>query len=343
MKIIKLTLISFAAMFGLLSHEHYQSLSWSSDYNDLNSSQFHLESQSHMVFRDDNFIVSHAAYRPNLNKVHHFEAGFGFRKFFCDTTGFGINLFHEASTRPTFLIHQLSPGFELFYGRFQFSANAYIPLKKEIVRSTGSVFHHTISEYGITFRPSSRFEFGIFPFFDHKSKEWGYTGNFVATVADSVTFGLNPFYREGNHGCTLSMGVYLGGKKFKRTQPIRKSSMFLFHEVTRKKPVAAPSLPVKIPATAPAVVPPVIGAPPANDPGMYIVPVPVPIPYNNGKPKETPENTQSWKDWFLSPFRKPTSTEAAVAVAGAITFEELMFQKILLESSSQALAKVVTS
>jgi hypothetical protein len=340
MKIVKFTLISFAAISSLLSHEHYQSLSWSSDYNDLSSSQFHLESQSHLVFRDDNFIVAHAAYRPNLNKVHHFEAGYGFRKFFCDTTGFGLNLFHEASTRPDFLIHQFSPGIELFYGRFQLSANAYIPLKKEIVRSTGSVFHHTISEYGLTFRPSSRLEFGIFPFFDHKSRHWGYNGNAMLTVADSVTFGLNPFYKEGNHGCTLSMGVYLGGKKFKRTQPIRKTSMFLFHEVARKKSIAAPIPPIKVPTVDPVVVPPIISPPAPVDPGMFIVPVPIPLPYNNGKPAE---ESQSWKDWFFSRFRKPTATEAAAAVTGVITFEELMWQKALLESSNHVTAKVVTS
>ena len=216
----------------LISHENYQHVGFKADSRDLIYTQLNLEHQTHFEFKDDNFAILSLGYKPFLNRAQHFEGGFGYRKFFRDV-GFGTNFSYSSNNRSKVYLHQVSPGVELFAGKYHISANHYLPFKKQTSFKGRSTLHHAFTEIGVVYRASGRFEVGIFPFFNHATKDWGYNSTISLTVQDSLQIGLSPFYKSGNHGFLFSFGVNFGGKRDRKMQPIRKTNDFFY---TREKP-----------------------------------------------------------------------------------------------------------
>jgi hypothetical protein len=300
----------------LISHENYQHIGFKADSRDASYTQLNLEHQTHLEFKDDNFAILSLGYKPFLNKTHHFEGGLGYRKFFRDN-GFGLNLVYAASNRSKVYLHQLSPGVELFAGKYQLSANHYLPLKKQASYKGGSILHHAVSEFGITYRASNRMEIGVMPFFNHGTKNWGYNSSILLTFQDSLQIGLHPFYKNGGHGFLFSFGVAFGGKRDNKTQPIRKTNDFFF---TRERPEAPKARESFVPPFVPEspvgvfiplvevkvdqgsvkeekeVIEPVVVKPVEQE---VIAPVPEPIPdVKEPEPKPTPPKSW-WKPDFI--------------------------------------------
>lgn len=238
-------LIPFAVLSSsILGAINHPSVDIHLNPNEKDYSHLKANHQYSYVSSTGDVFLFNIQYKPHLGNTHYFDGGMGYRKFY-DQFGIGANLFYAASTNPGFFSHQFSPGIELFFGKFQISGNQYYPLKKEVFTRRSAYEFHPISEFGITFRPSRKHEFGILPFYNHTQKTWGVNGRVSAFIFDILQVEVNPFYSPRSKGVSISFGIHFGGPKGKENQSIRKTNDFHYvKRKWRKNPVNLISIPI---------------------------------------------------------------------------------------------------
>lgn len=285
MKLILILSLSLLGLSSLLGDFHHPGLSININPNEKDYSHLKAHHQSTFVFdKADASIILNGIYKPYLDNSHHLELGIGSRKF-SGNFGFGANLFYSANNSPGFFAHQFTPGFEFFFNRFQLSINHYFPLKKGM-NTRKSIFEfHNISEVGLTYKPSSKYEFGIIPFFNHTTSKFGVNGRASVFFASKMEFEIAPYYTPENKGITFSIGINFGGPKGRKHQSIRKTSELFYSSkrIVKPKPIA--------PIVAPVI---------PKEPVKPIIEIPKPTPKPEPKPQPIPE--------------KPKPTEKPVVV-----------------------------
>lgn len=240
-----IALYAISPAFGLDTH---RSIHLNLNPSNKDNSHLKLNHQYSYSNESGDVVIFGGHYKPFLDKTHHIETGFGYRKFVNDF-GIGANLFYTANNNPGFFAHRFSPGLELFLGAFQLSINQYYPLKKGITSGKSAYDFPVISEFGITFKPSIKYEFGITPSYDHSLRKWGISGHANAFISNSIELGIRPFFMPKGNGISFSIGYVFGGPKSRRTQEIRKSGEFLYSgsKIVKKNPISIAPINLVIP------------------------------------------------------------------------------------------------
>jgi hypothetical protein len=213
-----------SSAFGLTNHT---SCNINVTPNEFDYSNLKLEHQITYHTLQDQVYLFDVLYKPHLDRTHHIEAGIGARQFFGNS-GIGFNLFYAANSSSGVFGHQINYGLELFYSRLQFSLNHYHPIFPKEERRKEIILFHPISDFGITYKPSRKYEFGLYPFYDHFQDEWGAKGRVSTFISNAIELELSPSYRKSNTGITFSIGYHFPGPKSWKKQSIRKSRDFYY-------------------------------------------------------------------------------------------------------------------
>ena len=226
----KYVLISIASFFMLnmsFGAESYANLNFR--INPTKKDNFHLKLNHEInhVFNNGFVLIGEWNYKPFIDHSHHGETGFGFRKF-NGQFGYGANFNYALNSNIGFFAHRVSPGLELFWKNFQISINNYFPLKDVVEFKGFNYKFHTVHEFGITYKPGAKYEFGVFPFYNSSSMKWGINSRISVFINEVIELEALPFYKSSGKGISFSFGVHFGGPKRKKIQSIRKTHEF-FH------------------------------------------------------------------------------------------------------------------
>lgn len=279
MKSVLYTLIALFAVNTTFGLEAHRSLYINVNPSDKDYSHLKLEHQHTYSNEQGDVVIFTGHYKPFLDKTHQFDSGFGYRKFYGNY-GIGANLSYTTNNNPGFFSHRFAPGLEFFLGRFQISINQYYPLKRDLELGKFNYQFPVVSEFGLTYRPSKKYEFGIIPNFNHTTRKWGVDGRISAFVSNSIELGISPFYRAGSKGISFSIGYTFGGPKDRKCQSIRKSSQFLY----QGNRIQIKEMPVSLPISEGI---PVIPQTEGTHNPAEVIPV-------------TPPNDKNWLDFFFS-------------------------------------------
>jgi hypothetical protein len=137
------------------------------------------------------------------------DFGLGFRHNIGDYT-IGTNFYYTMTSQAAILLHQLSPGIELLYGKAQIFYNVYLPTTSEKTSRLASYFMTPISEVGINFYPINEVKFGLYPFYEHQIKKWGLNMAASYIHKSRFEFTISPYIRESDKGCAFSIGMRFG-------------------------------------------------------------------------------------------------------------------------------------
>ena len=268
--------------------------------NKFDYSHLKLEHQiSYQTLHDQVFLYDFV-YKPYLDKSHHFESVLGARQFFGDF-GIGLNMGYAANNNSGYFGHQLNYGLEFFYSRLQLSLNQYEPLFP-VFKSRNSVIKFpSVSELGITYKPSSKYEFGIYPYFVHSIDKWGAKGRASIFISNIIELEISPFYKSQNSGICFSIGYHFGGPKSRKNQAIRKShEMYFNSQPVKPKSVKLDLINKLIPPSEclPVVVPPVIEEKPIEIP-IKDIPVIEPVKQPEDVPAPPVDQPRPWGGFFF--------------------------------------------
>lgn len=218
--------ITILSLNSLFSVESFRKVSTNVEYSELNRSNLQLDHQ--LNFRgnyDDLFMLqlTHAIGPKNLRN----EVGLGYRKYFNDV-GLGANFYYMNGNKPGLFLHQVSPGLEFLYSKFQLSYNAYFPTSSMKMNRTKIVYSNPVSEFGVCYRPSDSFKIGVLPFYDHKTQEWGFNSCVSYLLRDRFEFGISPHLSALDRGLTFTFGVNFGDSRSHKSQPMHRSNAFSY-------------------------------------------------------------------------------------------------------------------
>ncbi len=315
---MKLLLIISACLFtaSLFGATHHPSVSFNINSNPFSYSHLRINHQSTYISSDDDIIILSALYKPHLNNAHSFEMGIGMRQF-SETFGGGVNFFYSTNNNLNFFSHQFSPGFEFFAGPLQFSFNQYHPKFSKIKYKKNRYKFDTISEIGITYKPSPKVEFEVIPFYNHASEQWGCNGRVSGYLSNLIELEIAPFYRRKEKRITFSIGFNFGGPKQKYNQSIRKNHMHVCKKIERNSNRI----------NSKHIVPPVPISPisntiiqhPQNEVEMQDIPLDVIRPVS-----KITVPSQKWSDYFIvklgTPLRPEYYKYIGIAISSLMTY-----------------------
>lgn len=229
---------------SLISHENINQVTANVNSFELDSSYLKLDHLSLFDCSNGDVVFLNLAHAPHFKHFQN-EIGIGYRKF-LPRIGLGANLYCMHTNSPSFLIHQLSPGIEMFWNDLQLSYNLYFPTSVKRAFKIGDLYHSTISELGLRYSPNKRWSFGILPFFDHMKREWGFNSKISYTINEMFEFGISPSYKSQGFGCAFSFGVKFGsvGAKGNRSTHRANEFSYAFQKKTPKIYVQLPESPV---------------------------------------------------------------------------------------------------
>lgn len=226
MKSFLVSLISLSLTANLFSFDSFQGVNFHVNPSEKDQAHIKINNEFTHVFENDVVLITQGIYKPFLNKKQQYEGTFGFRKF-NGNVGFGLNFNYAINNNLGFFAHRLSPGLEMFMGDFHISINYYFA-KKELVNFNGIQYRfNSVYDFAINFKPEDKYEFGVFPFINTSSMEWGVNTRFSAFIFDNLELEICPFFTSLNNGVSFSLGFHLGGPKSSKIQSIRKSNTFM--------------------------------------------------------------------------------------------------------------------
>lgn len=226
MKVFLVSLISLVLSANLFSFNSFQGVNFHINPSEKDQAHLKINNEFTHVFENDVVLITQAIYKPFLNKKEQYEGTFGFRKF-NGNVGFGLNFNYAINNNLGFYAHRLCPGLEMFLGDFHISINYYFP-KKELIEFKGVKYQfNSVYDFAIFYKPEDKYEFGVIPFINTSSMEWGVNTRFSAFIFDHIELEVSPFFTSINNGVCFSFGFHLGGPKSTKIQSIRKSNTFM--------------------------------------------------------------------------------------------------------------------
>jgi hypothetical protein len=245
------TLIALTSIAS--AYESFQQVSAGVKSYDWESSYIKLDHQSHFNPSDVDstiFQLTHTmAYKYLQN-----DFGLGFRHNLGDFT-IGTNFYYTMTSQPAILLHQLSPGIEVLYGKAQIFYNVYLPTADQIT--------NPVSELGINIHPIDEVKLGLYPFYEHNAKAWGLNIAAAYTHNKRFEFTIAPFIKGADKGCAFSVGMSFGDTT-KKQDAAHKSNNISYHTEKAVPPiylnqvdfVEQPVQPVQQPAESKSQKPP---------------------------------------------------------------------------------------
>jgi hypothetical protein len=316
---IKTLLITLFAS-SLIAHENFNQITANVN-SSLGSSYLKLEHESHFYAPNGDILLLHLAHSPHV-KFFKNEVGLGYRTFF-HRFGVGANLYYMNMTKPSFFIHQFSPGLEFFYKNLQVSYNAYLPTSIKKSFKNGDLYHSTVSEFGLNYNIVKGLNIGILPFFDHDKQAWGLNSKISYTM-NKFEFSISPYLKKSGNGCLFSFGFNFGAMKTRASQPIQRANDFSYviHKKQPKiyvvaiRPGPIPE-PVRMPIIPPIVLPPIEDEVEVEEVIEEVIEI-----------KPEPKKPSSW--WDSIPF----FNYKGIGIAEASLPEPIRMSEALSESSS---------
>jgi len=227
--------------------------------------------------RTNDVLIMKTSYAHFLTKKHQVDHVIGLRSF-GRNFGMGFNFGHSVSNQIGLWSNTFSPGFELFYKQLQFSGNLYLPYRQIAGNRKLNVFNPTIGDFGITYKPVDKFEFGVIPFYNFSQRKWGLNSNLSVFISNSIELQGQSFWRGADKSISIAIKFHFGGPKDRSNQEIRKLNVFKYaQKKTLKKapePAFIPVITIAAPVTLPElpkvqpveVSEPAVALPPNDEP-----------------------------------------------------------------------------
>lgn len=254
--IVSLIVLSSLTLFA---HENINHITTNVNPFELNSAHLKLDHLSVLELPNEDKLLFNVAHTPSLRYFQN-EIGVGYRKS-LNRVGLGANLYYMHTNSHRALIHQISPGLELFYKDLQVTYNLYLPTAPKRTLKHGDLYHSILSEFGLRYTPRKDIGLGLLPSYDHFKKEWSVNSRISYILNERFEFAICPMYRPQGFSCSLSFGVIFSMNTPKRSKSTHRSNGFVLSYVK------APKIYVQLPKYVPIAI---------AEP-IYVAPMPIPV------------------------------------------------------------------